>query len=453
MSIEKKPKYIKWDKKSSDAEIKAFVDTVYEGLNLGTLKVPAKKAVLLAFLMNLLISAKTGIGVMYSRNSNWFQNIPAKYKYHFLTHHFVTKVADALLEKGYIKQVKGSWDMKLNYKDSTKMNPTKKLLDYYKNVDLSVIENRLPPEEIQLRETITVIDKNIKTGEEKKREVDVMLDYVDNSNTEAMRAIVKEWNALRYKTLITIDAPIKVYRQDTERDRLHYYCNLKMETDHVHLFVRPKGGYRVFRETFERYGRYSATTETLLPREYRPYFKINNAPTIELDFQAIHIRMLYNIENLDYQEDPYMVAAMSFEDEKYRERGLFKSLGLKSINAKNDTGTKKALMVELLEDEDNLRNIPYDDISKMLDHWLKVHEPISKYLCTNIGLSLMYKDSQIAEKVIKHFTERGIMILCVHDSFIIDRKYEAELRTVMSAAYQYIMNNEFNVKIDRKVAT
>ncbi|MFZ4589418.1 MAG: hypothetical protein ACOYN6_00340 [Ignavibacteria bacterium] len=452
MSVEKKPKYIKWDKKSSDAKIKAFVDTVYDDLNLGRLKVSAKKAVLLAFLMNLLISAKTGIGVLYSRNSNWYQNMPAKYKYYFLTHHFVTKVADALLEKGYIKQVKGFWDMKLNFKDHTKIHPAKKLLDLYQNVDLSVIENRLPPEEIQLRDTTIVIDTNKKTGEETEREKDVMLDYMDNSNTEAMRAIVKEWNALRYKTLITIDAPIELYQQDNSRERLEYYCNLKMETDHVHLFVRPKGGYRVFREIFEKFGRYSATTETLLKKQYRPYFKINNAPTVELDFQALHIRMLYNMENLDYQEDPYAIAAASFEDEKYRERGLFKGLGLMSINAKTKPGTVRALRDKLLEDEDKPRDIPYEDISKMLDHWLVVHKPISTYLCTNIGLSLMYYDSQIAEKVIKHFTDKGIMILCIHDSFIIDRVHEAELRTVMTAAYQFIMNNEFNVKIDRKVA-
>ncbi|MCX6158718.1 MAG: hypothetical protein NTY74_12140 [Ignavibacteriae bacterium] len=452
MSIEKKPKFIKWYKKSSNAEIKAFVDTVYDELELGTLKVSAKKEVLITILMNLLESAKTGKGIWYSRNSNWYNKHPVRYGYYFRTYYFVRKVADALLEKGYIKQVKGFWDMKLNFRDPTKMHPSQKLLDYYKNVDLSVIENRLPPEEIQLRETTIVIVKNKRTGEETEREVDVMLDYQDNSNTEAMRAIVKEWNALRYKTLITIDAPIEVYQQDKSRERLEYYCNLEMEQDHVHLFVRPKGGYRVFRETFEKFGRYSATTETLLKKQYRPYFKINNAPTVELDFQAMHIRMLYNMENLDYQDDPYAIAATSYEDVKYRERGLFKGLGLMSINAKTEDGTVRALRDDLLEDEDNPRDIPHGDIAKMLDHWLVVHEPISKYLCTNIGLSLMYKDSQIAEKVIKHFTDRGIMILCIHDSFIIDRVHEAELKTVMSAAYQNIIKNEFNVKIDRKVA-
>jgi hypothetical protein len=158
------------------------------------------------------------------------------------------------------------------------------------------------------------------------------------------------------------------------------------------------------------------------------------------------------MENLDYQNDPYMVAATSYEDVKYRERGLFKGLGLMSINAKTIPGTRMAFRDDLLEDEDNPREIPYEDISKMLDHWLVVHEPISKYLCKEIGLSLMYNDSQIAEKVIKHFTDKGIMILCIHDSFIIDRVHEAELKTVMTAAYQYIMNNQYNVKIDRKVA-
>ena len=86
----------------------------------------------------------------------------------------------------------------------------------------------------------------------------------------------------------------------------------------------------------------------------------------------------------------------------------------------------------------------------MLDHWLTTHHQIAKYLCSNKGLELMYKDSQIAEMVIKHFTDRGIMIFCVHDSFIAARRYKDELSVEMETAYQGVLNNKYIVPMDSK---
>jgi hypothetical protein len=449
MSVTKKPFVVDWDLTSPDAKVKELVNTIYTDLNLGTQKVKIKKELLKTLLLNLLLSSITQKSIRYSRNNDWYQNLPSKYRYDFQTYHMVTKVADALLEKEYIIHLLGSWDMLSNFKDQSVMKPAPKLIKLFESLSQDVIEYKAPLQEIILRSKIIIPGVDFKTGKPIKIKKQIQLDYPETPNTVAMRKAIKEWNSLRSRTDITLEIPKDVYEADDDQERFTYYCKLIEEGDVVKFKVIPKGAYRVFREDFKHYGRYSAATETLIRKRYRPHFKINGEPTIEVDFEAMHIRMLYNMEGIDYQDDPYRIAAESFENPEFRSRKLFKKIGLMSINAKDRTATIKAVWKDLL-DKGEEGNITYAIIGSMLDHWLVTHEPIAKYLCTKIGLELMYKDSCIAEKVIKHFTEKGVMVMCVHDSFIIAEKYEGELKSVMESAYQEVMGSNFRVYMDNK---
>ena len=46
----------------------------------------------------------------------------------------------------------------------------------------------------------------------------------------------------------------------------------------------------------------------------------------------------------------------------------------------------------------------------------------------------MYIDAQIAEYIINHFTDQGIPVLAIHDSFLINRVHEGDLRSIMQTA-------------------
>lgn len=448
----KKPKKIRWDLTSTDTRVLKLVDVVYADLNLGTQKVKIKKELLKTFLLNLLMSSKISRAISYPRDMYWYQNLPSKYKYPFLTYHFVIKIIDGLIEKEYIKHETGFWDMQLQLKEQSEMRPAKKLLDLYNDLSItntSVVEYRPPIQEIILRKIERVKVLNKKTGKNNTVKKKVLLNYDETSQTIAFRKTVREWNALRYQTNITLDVPSDMLRQDEDYERFSYYCNWESQGDFTHFVVKPKGAYRVFLYDFEKYGRFAGMVETLIKKDYRQFFKINGDATVELDFEAFHVRMLYHLEGMDYQNDPYQVAADSYKNVKYKNRKLFKKLGLMAINASSKPATIKGLRTKLLEG-DNPIDIPYEVIEDMLKYWLEVHKPIAKYLCSNIGLKLMHLDSQIAEKVIKYFTEKGIMILCVHDSFIIARSYENELRAIMAEAYKEIVKTNFKVVIDKK---
>lgn len=63
------------------------------------------------------------------------------------------------------------------------------------------------------------------------------------------------------------------------------------------------------------------------------------------------------------------------------------------------------------------------------------HIRINKFLNSDIGLTLQYKDSKIAEDILKHFTKKGIPCLPIHDSFIVPNKYKDELIETMHEVY------------------
>ena len=64
----------------------------------------------------------------------------------------------------------------------------------------------------------------------------------------------------------------------------------------------------------------------------------------------------------------------------------------------------------------------------------------------------MYIDAQIAEYIINHFTDQGIPLLAIHDSFLINRVHEGDLRSVMQTACNTIGLKLFNqIVTDTKI--
>ncbi len=50
-------------------------------------------------------------------------------------------------------------------------------------------------------------------------------------------------------------------------------------------------------------------------------------------------------------------------------------------------------------------------------------------------------DSQIANMVLDHFTNKNIPVLCIHDSFIIEYDKEPELRRILNQATHQVTNS------------
>ena len=58
-------------------------------------------------------------------------------------------------------------------------------------------------------------------------------------------------------------------------------------------------------------------------------------------------------------------------------------------------------------------------------------------------------DAEIAEYIINHFTDKGTPVLAIHDSFLINRIYEDDLKTVMQTACRKIPLRLFNQSVTK----
>jgi hypothetical protein len=176
--------------------------------------------------------------------------------------------------------------------------------------------------------------------------------------------------------------------------------------------------------------------------EDRSKITFNDNPTVELDYKSLHPYLLYAQEGIQYDQDPYSIV-----DPQPELRPFLKMILLCMINnptyneaqkVANDWLCAKSVKSDKLEIRKKIFDLGIKKAGPFMDKFLEVHKPIAKHLCAecNVGRKLMYKDAKIAVDVINHFVKQDITILCIHDSFIIEQKYEDELMEVMLNTYQ-----------------
>jgi hypothetical protein len=176
---------------------------------------------------------------------------------------------------------------------------------------------------------------------------------------------------------------------------------------------------------------------------------IDGQPTVELDYRCLHPAILYNREGLPLPGDAYAVYADQSETLRRGVKTAFNAL----LNSRNEAAALRACNLALSGYDQTGRMKPWDEVLEsrelkweLADRSLrfkdivqavkKQHEAIRQYFGTGFGIHLQNEDVELVYHVCRHFCERAIPILPVHDSFIIEAQYEGELRDVMRDAYR-----------------
>ena len=193
--------------------------------------------------------------------------------------------------------------------------------------------------------------------------------------------------------------------------------------------------HRVFNiESFDRGGRFYGAVHLELPKKIRKqYIKINDNPTVELDFAALHIRMLYHLMGIPYMDDPYTVLCDSDE-----ERKIFKLAQLIAINAPDEE-----LAIKAIRNAFRIKWIKYDltnkSIGNLLTRFKEAHHPIAIFINKGKGRELQNLDSKITEIILVDLMNENIPALPVHDSYIVEKAYQGVLADKMIEAYKKVM--------------
>jgi hypothetical protein len=249
-----------------------------------------------------------------------------------------------------------------------------------------------------------------------------LIEYDDTDAICQMRDDLKQYNEVIASAFIdipTLNAPLVD----------------NVTTDHHHKLTR-----RIFsRGDWGCNGRFHGGWWQQINSDWRSKIFINDTPIVEVDFQSQHVSILSHEAGIELIDDPYTVLEDLLPGVPLElQRNLIKKLILTAINARSQKAAYGAF-----RDGFPANHIGKSLTNKQLDGFLTafLHQVphMEDYLFSDQGIRLMNLDSQIAERVLRHFTVQGVPVLSVHDSFIVDYTRVGELKQVMAQVSEVVL--------------
>jgi hypothetical protein len=338
----------------------------------------------------------------------------------------IKKVIDALKDKNFIKIKLGS-----EYaKKVTRISPSNILITKFKrigfkwrhytydsNTEIIIFRDKIKSKKITLptpkSKQITKHRNNLNRINRELTTHCIALDLDDNALAEVE------------KELIENSQKDKEYR--FWKEHIHYSLNFSL------VSLR-----RIFTNNNIKLGaRFYGGWWQSLPSKFRPHITIDGYKTSEVDFSTMSLRLLYAKENIVVPDarDLYDIGLKGSKPYLKRARELIKKFTNAIIN--DEKGHFRLSSIELKELKLSHKELK----TKVNNH----HQPISKYFGTGIGIELMYTDSVIAEDVMLSFLKEGIIVLPIHDSFIIRTGFELSLRAQMKLSFNKIVKTKTKV--------
>jgi hypothetical protein len=344
--------------------------------------------------------------------------------------------------------------------------------------------------DIEDGECIILKDKN---PDPKSSVKQVPIDYKDNRNTKRMRKELTAYNALLVRSHIdlgSLDGPYVEVRHESrfrdnekerqrnkdfgrqeQSDKLNDQYGLAREilsdkwsasklVKRIPVSQTIKFTTRQFANaSWKQGGRFYGGWWQRIPSEHRPDIRIDNIPTTEIDYSGHHVVLLYAaVAHINYWSeiggDVYDIPKADFfpgkldlkgKAKKAANRQCLKYLVLMLINAKNEEDAFDGFRQRIREQHPDWwqettdgHGISWDNVSlNAITHLIREkHEPIAKHFGSGAGVKLQYIDSEITTRILNFFTERGVVVLPVHDSYVVQEEWGETLRYVMEEEWR-----------------
>jgi hypothetical protein len=377
---------------SSSVELTALVDKLFEEIKLNRHKV--HKNGLKLILLNLIVHK--GSKVLISRDNN-LKVIP-RYNALDVGGTAIKTVTDKLEKSEYIYLITGK---NLPYGNGIRssIQATDSL-----NTLLKPITLQLVPSELVL----------IREGGSKK-----LIDYTDTLRTLRIRKELTAYNEL----LRSVNIELRDSSGLTVLKDLNHQIVQRKFIDNGELDIQG-------RPLFNSGGRSNSAWMSLSGSDERPNIFIDGQPTVEVDYQASAINVIYTaLTGVVYAGDPYTISVGNV----LIPRHLVKQIATTSLNSNTVEGNSSAIgnaygkLDSSLKAEDKLKFSQYKDIKKkitikdILEAFLTKHYLIRHMFLRGkeVGNKVQCLESDLVFAVVNELTNRSIPALTVHDSFIV----------------------------------
>jgi hypothetical protein len=180
-----------------------------------------------------------------------------------------------------------------------------------------------------------------------------------------------------------------------------------------------------------------------LPSRARLHLLINSEPVVEEDYSCCQLRLMFGILGL---ADPLNGAIRNPERDPFKLEGVdrtaLKAATLIGINAQDRSSALRAL-ADKLRDE-NL--VPAStkstaEAQRVFDAMVRHFPQLAPLWFNDVGLRLQKIDADMCACVQADLRKTGIVVLSVHDSFIVAKRHAPLLVEVMERAMQSALAN------------
>ena len=260
-----------------------------------------------------------------------------------------------------------------------------------------------------------------------------------NSTTERYRTNLNKINRFLLKHCVALDLDDKALEIIKKKKLKELKDKHKEEEFKYSLNFSKVSLSRIFsRNSLELGGRFYRGWWQSLPKKFRPHITIDGKKTSEVDFSTMSLRILYAKENIKIPDnrDLYNIGLRGSKSYLTESRELVKeyiNAALNDFKGNYRLNNKQLTTLKLSHNQ-------------LKDRVYQFHKPISKYFSTGVGLETMFIDSQIAMEIMLHYLEDGIVVLPVHDSFIIRCGFESDLGRTMINKFKEVVGFGTKVK-------
>lgn len=325
-------------------------------------------------------------------------------------------------------------------KKVTRIRATPALISYFKTsnfceYDIRIAENREPiilKDDTEEKNIIEYLDPD-ERAQTRKGQKNIPLVRAP-SFIPQLREDLRAYNALLNRTFIdigTLESP-RIPRQYWDKKKQ------ELRTRYLKITQTRKFVSRTFsRKSFFHGGRFYGGWWQNIDSELRKAIRINDKATVEPDFSGFHVAIAYALRRETPPEDPY---ALPFVLPEYQgceeiQRNDVKNLALIALNASSTRSTINAYRSNYAHEYKHRKIGPTtmgdELLYQLLEGFMDLNTPIKDDISSDLGVMLQAIDSSMTNSILKHFTQRDIPVLTVHDSYIIEEKHEQELKQVL----------------------
>jgi hypothetical protein len=169
--------------------------------------------------------------------------------------------------------------------------------------------------------------------------------------------------------------------------------------------------HRVWNENWQRNGRLYGCWVQNLPKENRRNLSLNGEPVAEPDYPALHCRLIYHLAGKPMPDKPFEIDGFERSEVK---RGFYTM-----VNAPTWDSARRAIWQHSPKWKELMAAIA------------RKHSAVEDALCSGIGAQLMFTDATIMCRNLADLNREGIVALPMHDSVIVQAKYESRAFEIM----------------------